>query len=392
MIGLLKKRRAKKQAEELARKAELKQIRDKNRAKRAKRDAERAALAEAKKAKGPGKSGLASAEESAKKSAEMRKFRQDEKQKQAATKRGLSNIKARRSAGVGEAYERTEADGTKRKMVKRDPSKKSKKDEPTYTDKFGNYDPSQLSSNMTTEQKDRARREKLAAEKEARRLNPKAFNPDGSRKTIERGQHSITKYGSKGKQTFRSKVGESLSDFKKRIDSDIAKNGGKITIKRKKTRKSKTFKSDKKVIKDSKGNVIGTMSYKKTRKELIPQTVKDKNKKMEHGGALAIMIAPVKTKKMKAVKKAPGGASMKKKNMSMYADGGKMPKYKDGGKLRMVKGPDGKMVPFYAADGKGKMNYGGKLKKMKSMYGSKVKMAKNGSKVKMAGKGAYMKK
>ena len=45
-------------------------------------------------------------------------------------------------------------------------------------------------------------------------------------------------------------------------------------------------------------------------------------KKSKHGGALAIMIAPVKTKKMKAVKKAPGGASMKK--MSMYKDGGSL--------------------------------------------------------------------
>jgi hypothetical protein len=72
--------------------------------------------------------------------------------------------------------------------------------------------------------------------------------------------------------------------------------------------------------------------------------------------------------------------------------GSKVKKAKAGAKLKMVKGPDGNMVPFYAADGKGKMEYGGTLKKMKAMYGSKVKMAKNGSKVKMAGKGAYMKK
>lgn len=37
--------------------------------------------------------------------------------------------------------------------------------------------------------------------------------------------------------------------------------------------------------------------------------------------------------------------------------------YKAGGKLPMVKGPDGKMVPEYAADGKGKMKKGGKVKK-----------------------------
>ena len=40
---------------------------------------------------------------------------------------------------------------------------------------------------------------------------------------------------------------------------------------------------------------------------------------------------------------------------------------KDGGKLKMVKGPGGKMVPDYAADGVGKMAYGGKMKKVKKM-------------------------
>ena len=38
---------------------------------------------------------------------------------------------------------------------------------------------------------------------------------------------------------------------------------------------------------------------------------------------------------------------------------------KGGGNLKMVKGKDGKMVPFYAADGKGKMNMGGMAKKKK---------------------------
>ena len=400
MARLLKKRREKKQAAEAARKAELQKLRDENRAKRAKRDAERAALAEAKKAKGPGMSGLPSAEESAKKSAEMRKFRESEKQKQAATKRGLSNIKARREAAVGEAYKRTEATGEVRTMRKTDPAKKSKKNEPTYTDKFGNYDPSQLSSNMTTEQKDRASREKLAAEKEARALNPKAFNPDGSRKTIERGQHSITKYGSQGKQTFRSKPGESLDSFRKRIG---------------------------------------------------------KEKQMaKHGGALAIMIAPVKTKKMKAVKKAPGGASMKK--MSMYKDGGKItkkqkaemdakakklqkdskpknpllstPKVKSSKRGKAVQAKEGpaekatsgpRLVKYYMSkagggmsreqavakmvrartgkipsdDGKSmvkqpKMMYGGGIKK--TMSKAKKKKAMYGSKVGMASKGSYMKK
>ena len=49
---------------------------------------------------------------------------------------------------------------------------------------------------------------------------------------------------------------------------------------------------------------------------------------------------------------------------------------KDGGKLNMVKGPNGTMVPDYAADGVGKMAYGGKVKKMN--YGGKVKKMRDG--------------
>ena len=45
---------------------------------------------------------------------------------------------------------------------------------------------------------------------------------------------------------------------------------------------------------------------------------------------------------------------------------------KAGGGLKMVE-KDGKKVPFYAADGKGKMKYGGKVKKMKE--GGKVRGA-----------------
>jgi hypothetical protein len=62
-----------------------------------------------------------------------------------------------------------------------------------------------------------------------------------------------------------------------------------------------------------------------------------------------------------------GGANMKKKG---YAAGG----------LKMVKGKDGSMVPFYAADGKGKMNKGGmpKKKKKKGMANGGAMMKKKG--------------
>lgn len=71
-----------------------------------------------------------------------------------------------------------------------------------------------------------------------------------------------------------------------------------------------------------------------------------------------------------------------------YAMGGAMKKtkgYAQGGKMKMVKDPDsGKMVPEFAADGKGKMAKGGMTKStpMKKMAGGEMKptrtMAKGG--------------
>jgi hypothetical protein len=77
-------------------------------------------------------------------------------------------------------------------------------------------------------------------------------------------------------------------------------------------------------------------------------------------------------------KKATVGAKMKKAlgGMSMK----KMKIMKEGGKLKMVKGPDGKMVPFYAADGKGKMAMGGRMgsKEMMESIKKDDKMLQNG--------------
>ena len=42
----------------------------------------------------------------------------------------------------------------------------------------------------------------------------------------------------------------------------------------------------------------------------------------------------------------------------------KRPKMQDGGKLKMATNKQGKKVPFYAADGVGKMKMGGRVKKM----------------------------
>ena len=51
--------------------------------------------------------------------------------------------------------------------------------------------------------------------------------------------------------------------------------------------------------------------------------------------------------------KMMGGGMMKKRTM-----------LKKGTKLRMVTNKEGKSVPFFAADGKGKMAMGGRVKKM----------------------------
>jgi hypothetical protein len=59
----------------------------------------------------------------------------------------------------------------------------------------------------------------------------------------------------------------------------------------------------------------------------------------------------------------------------------KMDMMKKGGKLKMVEGPDGKMVPFYAADGKGKMAMGGAMKEMKMRMGGKMKEYMGGGKM-----------
>jgi len=91
-------------------------------------------------------------------------------------------------------------------------------------------------------------------------------------------------------------------------------------------------------------------------------------------------------------KKAPGGKKMNYKPKKMMGGGmamktkmgtkggarGGAKGYKDGGKLPMVE-KDGKMVPAYAADGKGKMMTGGPVKKMKT------KGYKKGGKVRGAG-------
>lgn len=91
-------------------------------------------------------------------------------------------------------------------------------------------------------------------------------------------------------------------------------------------------------------------------------------------------------KAKKAKKMMGGGMAMKSKG---YSKGGAMKTkgYSAGGKLPMVKDPKtGKMIPAYAADGKGKMMAGGPVKKMKTKGYSKGGVA-GGKKQKVRGAG-----
>lgn len=94
--------------------------------------------------------------------------------------------------------------------------------------------------------------------------------------------------------------------------------------------------------------------------EFMKEDMKMKGKKMAKGGMAG--FKPCAACPNPAGCAAKGKCALKTKPKAMKA----------GGKLKMVKKGD-KMVPDYAADGKGKMAYGGKVKKMAE--GGKVRGA-----------------
>lgn len=112
--------------------------------------------------------------------------------------------------------------------------------------------------------------------------------------------------------------------------------------------------------------------------------------KTESAGRAAQRKEYERIQREKAAKKAKRkGARAAKKAGRLQA---RLDKLKGKAGLKMVKGKDGKMVPFYAADGKGKMMGGGKYGKMpgggkmhakkygKMAYGGKMMKAENGTK------------
>ena len=96
----------------------------------------------------------------------------------------------------------------------------------------------------------------------------------------------------------------------------------------------------------------------------VPQSVgreymkADRGRSFNEGGDL---VSNCGTKRMKkggkpGYHRMPDGTMMKDSEHKGY---------KSGGKLQMVTNDEGERVPFYAADGKGAMAYGGKVKGMK---------------------------
>ena len=143
--------------------------------------------------------------------------------------------------------------------------------------------------------------------------------------------------------------------------------GVKRTQKPESTRKMQDTKRDKKMAKEETARRSGKSDLLRPPKDEAPLrfkkggTMKKKSKGYAKGG--------MKTKGYMA------GGKMKTKGM------------KKGGKLPMVE-KDGKMVPFYAADGKGKMKAGGMMKTKGMKAGGKMKskgMAKGGMKMKSKG-------
>jgi hypothetical protein len=107
----------------------------------------------------------------------------------------------------------------------------------------------------------------------------------------------------------------------------------------------------------------------------MPKKKKSKMRQRISGrnGASAMFDTAEQTKMNEMMKKRKPRPAPKEPVDGMMM-GGKVKGYKNGGKLKMVE-KNGEQVPFYAADGEGKMKAGGKVKGYKE-----GKMVKKGTK------------
>ena len=240
--------------------------------------------------KNSGGSGLPSAEEVKRKQGEMKKFREESKRKDETTARGKANISAARQAKPGEAYTRINPDGTTKKVVKIDPSKKNqgKVAKKPVAKAVKTSDQDKLSK-TPTQTKSKSEANSSAKTKPSSYSTSGAVKSKATMKNVESKKTDPVKSETKKGPSVMDKVKTKLQE------GDEALRNLPDTISRGVSRARKYFGFEH-------GGRINKLK-----------------KKAKHGGALAIMIAPVKTKKMKAVKKADNGAStdpVKKKKAS----------------------------------------------------------------------------
>ena len=311
-----------------------------NRAKREARRASMASKAKSKKAKGPGKTGLPdvggpvkvggktySSQAAANAAMERKKLKAESE----TTKRGLANMRARRSVGIGETYERTEADGTKRKMVKR-------KQEEDNKAKHGGALAIMIAPVIGKKMK--------AIKKGAHGAKVKeAMYGAKMKKAMYGAKMKKAEMGAKLKEVPSDNKGLSKLPKKVRNKMGYMKNGGKVTDPKKKPAPSNFIRqSRKEAIKNikafgkGKGRGTGLIlsdaksakdAYKGKKVDMVNNVAKNpmpkkgpsliekaqeaqkkSRKKMMYGGAMKKAMYGAKMKK-----KAMYGASMKKKAM-----------------------------------------------------------------------------
>ncbi len=229
-----------------------------------------------------------------------------------------------------------------------------------------------------------------AAQADIKAKNRAAFN----KAFAEARRRGKTTFSMNGKTYGTRKKGETKEQHKAAMEGKrpqtVAKktatvsSGKKPTLKMRGTSPSKTTapKSKKEVRATKRANVKNARDAKRDAQR------GGSTFKAESAGRMAQRKEFERIQKEKAAKKAERkGARVAKKSDRLK---GKLAKLSGKAGLKMVKGKDGKMVPHYAADGKGKMMGGGKYKMPgggmmhkkkygKMAYGGKMRAA-NGAK------------
>ena len=161
--------------------------------------------------------------------------------------------------------------------------------------------------------------------------------------------------------------------------------------------KPKTVSSGRKVLKKKQQMGMGkgkkglgmtnVMTGRQTTRTSKPKVKRAIDTQKRSKSPVAAQAKPKPTLKQR-LRKLTGLAGGGKTSKYRMAGGGKSSKYRmaGGGKLKMVM-KDGKKVPFFAADGKGKMKKGGKAKLMGGGKTSKYRMKGGGKTSKYMAKG-----